>query len=441
MLLRGKSWVKRLHLLASCAKPAAGIRYHERLCAPPRYTLHRLFMKSRRLWIILAFVALALAAGVYYWQQQKAKAALPDVLTAPVARGTLEDAVLASGTIEATKLINVGAQVSGQVKRLYVKLGDSVKQGQLVAEIDSATQNNSVKDAEAQLAAAKAALASKQATFGKAERDLAQQQALAKQGFIAQSALVQFQTSLDTARADVAAAQAQIEQFAVRAQTAQTNLGYTRITAPMDGVVVAIVTDEGMTLNANQTAPTIIKLADLSTMTIEAQISEADVPRVRPGMAATFTLLGDPDKRYNASLRAIEPGPVDMATSTGQTSSGGNTNAIYYNGLLDVPNPDGKLRISMTAQVSITLQKEENALLIPASVLGRRAKDGSYTVRVATGDKGAQQISERKIHIGLNNRVQAQVLDGLKEGEQLVVGDAAQGSGAGSGGRRGVRMF
>jgi macrolide-specific efflux system membrane fusion protein len=106
-----------------------------------------------------------------------------------------------------------------------------------------------------------------------------------------------------------------------------------------------------------------------------------------------------------------------------------------------VPNPDGKLRISMTAQVSITLQKEENALLIPASVLGRRAKDGSYTVRVATGDKGAQQISERKIHIGLNNRVQAQVLDGLKEGEQLVVGDAAQGSGAGSGGRRGVRMF
>ena len=147
-------------------------------------------MKSRRLWITLALVALALVAGVYNWQQQKAKAATPDVLTAPVERGTLEDAVLASGTIEATKLINVGAQVSGQVKRLYVQLGDTVKQGQLVAEIDSATQSNSVKDAEAQLAAAKATLASKQAFLSKAERDLAQQQALAQQGFIAQSALL-----------------------------------------------------------------------------------------------------------------------------------------------------------------------------------------------------------------------------------------------------------
>lgn len=417
------------------------IRYYGKLCTHSRYTLHRLLMKSRRLWITLALVALALVAGVYYWQQQKAKAATPDVLTAPVERGTLEDAVLASGTIEATKLINVGAQVSGQVKRLYVQLGDTVKQGQLVAEIDSATQSNSVKDAEAQLAAAKATLASKQATFSKAQRDLAQQQALAKQGFIAESALVQFQTSVDTARADVEAAQAQIEQYAVRAQTAHTNLGYTRITAPMDGVVVAIVTDEGMTLNANQTAPTIIKLADLSTMTIQAQISEADVPRVRPGMAATFTLLGEPDKRYNATLRAIEPGPVDMASSTGQAASGGNTNAIYYNGLLDVPNPDGKLRISMTAQVSITLKKVDDALLIPASVLGRRAKDGSYTVRVATGAKGQQSISERTVHIGLNNRIQAQVLDGLKEGEQLVVGDAASGGGAGNNTRRGVRMF
>ena len=417
--------------------------YHAATPHPPSstHTLPFLLMKTRRFWFALLALLLLAAVGSYFWKQAKQKSATPDLLTAAVERGTLEDAVLASGTIEATKLINVGAQVSGQVKRLYVKLGDTVKQGQLVAEIDSATQSNSVKDAQAQLAAAKAALASKQATAAKVERDLAQQQALAKQGFIAQSALLQFQTSLDTARADVAAAQAQIEQYAVRAQTAHTNLGYTRITAPMGGVVVAIVTDEGMTLNANQTAPTIIKLADLSTMTIQAQISEADVPRVRPGMAATFTLLGEPDLRYSASLRAIEPGPVDMASSSaGQTASGGNTNAIYYNGLLDVPNPEGKLRIAMTAQVSITLKKVENALLIPASVLGRRAKDGSYTVRVATGEKGQQSISERKVHIGLNNRIQAQVLDGLKEGEQLVVGDAASGSGAGNQ-RRGVRMF
>jgi macrolide-specific efflux system membrane fusion protein len=265
---------------------------------------------------------------------------------------------------------------------------------------------------------------------------------LAQKGFIASSALTQYQTTWDTAQAEVQAAQAQIEQYAVRAKTAHTNLGYTRITAPMDGVVVAIVTDEGMTLNANQTTPTIIKLADLSTMTIKAQISEADVPRVQPGMAASFTLLGDPDKRYAAQLRSIEPGPVDMASSSGQAASGGNTTAIYYNGVFDVPNPDGKLRIAMTAQVSITLYKVDGALLIPASALGKRSPDGSYTVRVATGEKGQQKIAPRQVRIGLNNRVQAQVLSGLKAGEQVVLGDAAQGgAGMAGGGRRGVRMF
>lgn len=398
-------------------------------------------MKLRRFWWVFSLVLLLMAGGGYYWKSKvQAKAPL-DVLTTPVQRGNMEDAVLATGTIEASKLINVGAQVSGQVKRLYVELGDTVKQGQLVAEIDSDTQNNSVKDAQSQLIAGQAQLQAKQANLAKAQSDLAQQAKLAGQGFIAASALTQYQTLVDTAKAEVDAAQAQVAQYSVRAQTAKTNLGYTRITAPMDGVVVAIVTDEGMTLNANQTAPTIIKLADLSTVTIKAQISEADVPRVRPGMAAKFTLLGDPDKSYQATLRSIEPGPVDMATSTGAAASGGNTTAIYYNGLLDVPNPDGQLRISMTAQVSITLQQAKDALLIPASALGKRQPDGSYTVRVATGAPGQQQISPRQVRIGLNNRVQAQVLDGLKEGEQVVLGDAAQGGGAGTGGRRGVRMF
>ncbi len=399
-------------------------------------------MRKKIGWLLALAVVLAVA-GYFYFKQSQSKKQTPDVLTTTVTRGDLEDSVLASGTIEASKMINVGAQVSGQVKRLYVALGDEVKQGQLVAEIDSATQKNAVQDAQAQLTAAKATLAAKQAALHRAQVDFQQQKNLADKGFVSSNALTVAQTSLQSAQADVAAAKAQIEQFAVRAETANTNLGYTRIVAPMDGVVVAIVTDEGMTLNANQTTPTIIKLADLSTMTIEAQISEADVPRVQPGMGAYFTLLGDPDKRYEATLRAIEPGPIDIASSTGQSSGAGSSNtAIYYNGLFDVPNPDGKLRIAMTAQVSITLDKRENALLLPAGALSGRGRGGVRTVRVATGEKGQQQISEREIRTGLNNRVQVEVLDGLKEGEQVVIGDAATGSG-GSSNRRpgGVRMF
>ena len=396
------------------------------------------------LWWLLALVLLGAVFGVYKMQNAKKNAA-PEVLSAPVERGSLEDTVLASGVIQAFKLINVGAQVSGQVKRLHVKLGDKVSQGQLVAEIDSATQSNSLLDAQAALANAQAQRNAKQAQLVKAEADLQQQATLAKQGFIAESALLTAQTAVKSARADVAAMDAQVQQYAVRSKTAGTNLSYTRIVAPMDGVVVAIVTDEGQTLNANQTTPTIIKLADLSTMTIQAQISEADVPRVQAGMEAWFTILGEPDKRYRATMRAIEPGPIDIATSSTQAAAGTSANAIYYNGLLDVPNPDGKLRISMTAQVSIVLQKIDNTLLLPSGALTRtrgvKGAPGGYTVRVIKGDAGEQKIEERAVKIGLNNRVQAQVLEGLQEGERVVVGQAGA-AGAPTGAKpRGLRMF
>lgn len=400
--------------------------------------------RPKWLWWLLALLLLAVAFGIY--KMQSAKQNVPtEVLSAPVERGSLEDTVLASGVIQAYKLINVGAQVSGQVKRLHVKLGDKVSQGQLVAEIDSATQSNSLLDAQAALANAQAQRNAKQAQLVKAEADLQQQAALAQQGFIAESALLTAQTAVKSARADVAAMDAQVQQYAVRSKTAGTNLSYTRIVAPMDGVVVAIVTDEGQTLNANQTTPTIIKLADLSTMTIQAQISEADVPRVQAGMEAWFTILGEPDKRYRATMRAIEPGPIDIATSSTQAAAGTSANAIYYNGLLDVPNPDGKLRISMTAQVSIVLQKIDNTLLLPSGALTRtrgvKGAPGGYTVRVIKGDAGEQKIEERAVKIGLNNRVQAQVLEGLQEGERVVVGQAGA-AGAPTGAKpRGLRMF
>ena len=398
--------------------------------------------RPRWLWWLFAIVVLAVGLGIY-WSQSAKKNVPTEILSAPVERGNLEDTVLASGVIQAFKLINVGAQVSGQVKRLHVKLGDTVSQGQLVAEIDSATQSNSLQDAEAALANAQAQKTSKQAQLAKAEADLRQQQVLAKQGFIAESALLAAQTAVKSGRADVAAMDAQIQQYAVRSKTAATNLSYTRIVAPMNGVVVAIVTDEGQTLNANQTAPTIIKLADLSTMTIQAQISEADVPRVHSGMEAWFTILGEPDQRYRATLRGIEPGPIDIASSGTQAAAGTSANAVYYNGLLDVPNPDGKLRISMTAQVSIVMQKIENALLVPSGALTRsrdpKGKRG-YTVRVLKGDKGEQTIEERAVKVGLNNRVQAQVLEGLQEGERVVVGQS-DGAAVPGAKPRGLRMF
>ena len=285
-------------------------------------------IKSHPWWLALGtvFVALALLAG---WQLWGKAPAAPSVITADVVRGDIEDSVLAAGTIQAAKLINVGAQVSGQVKKLHVKLGDVVEQGQPIAEIDAATQQNNLKDAQAALGSAQAQKTAKQSALALAQNNFERQKYMFEREASSKADYQTAQHALAAAKADLAAAEAAIAQYTVRVQTAQTNLGYTRITAPMAGTVVAIVTDEGQTVNANQTAPTIIKLAQLDAMTIQAQISEADVPRVAPGQPAYFTILGEPERRHQASLHSIEPGPIDINSYDGRATSNNSNTAVY----------------------------------------------------------------------------------------------------------------
>lgn len=364
----------------------------------------------------------------------------PAVATAPVTVSDLEDTVLATGTIGAFKQVSVGAQVTGEVKKLHVALGDKVRQGQLIAEIDALPQQNSLRNSQAALQSAQAQLHARQAALKQAELVAARLRELVAADAGARADLESAEATLTTARADVAAQQAQISQAQVAVDTAQVNLGYTRVTAPMDGVVVAVVTEQGQTVNANQSAPTIIKLARLDLMTVKAQISEADVPRVKPGMPVYFNLLGEPDRRYEVKLRAIEPGPTTIATdtTTGSSTSTSTTSAVYYNGIFDVPNPEDRLRINMTAQSSIVLAHVEKALTLPSAALGARAGGDRYRVRVL--EQG--RVVERIVRIGLNNRVRAQVLEGLKEGEQVVTSEAAPaGTASTSNQRRGPPPF
>ena len=396
-----------------------------------------------RLFAILGVLALA-SWGVYAKFIKKPPA--PEVITAEVERTNLEDTVLASGTIKSERDVNVGAQVSGQIKKLHVDLGDQVKQGQLLAEIDSTTQTNTLRNAEAQVALLQAQLQAKEALYRQAEITFKRQQGLFKLDAASQAELDEAEATLATTRADINALQAQIKQANISVDTARVNLGYTRILAPIDGVVTGVIAEEGRTVNAVQSAPTIIKLSRLDSVLIKAQISEADVVRVKPGLPVYFTILGEPQKRYEAKLRAIEPSPeseqVDTSTKTTTTTSSSTTAAVYYNGLFEVPNPDGKLRVAMTAQVFIVLAKADEVLAIPSSALGKRnKKDSTYAVRVLEGEPGGvQRVVDRQVKVGLNNRVQAQVLSGLKEGERVVVGEASAG-GSSAGSRRPPGMF
>jgi macrolide-specific efflux system membrane fusion protein len=383
---------------------------------------------TRRGLMALAVAGLAVA-GLVVKTAWFAPPAPPQVTSAAVERGDLEVSVLATGTINAFKLVSVGARASGEVKRLAVALGDQVREGQLIAEIDALTQHNELRDAEASLRSAEALVTARQTALAQAQVSAKRQRELAAADAGARADQEAAEAALATARAEVESQQALVAQARIRVGTARLNLGYAKVLAPMDGVVVAIVTEQGQTVNAAQSAPTIIKLAQLDKMTIKARISEADVPRVKAGMPVYFSLLGEPDRRIQATLRAVEPGDTTLAdatSATSATSGTGTASAIYYNGIFDVPNADGALRINMTAQATIVLATAKDALSVPVAALRPRdAKAPGYKVRVIGPDG---RIEDRPVRIGLNNRVRVQVLEGLNEGEEVVTAEALPSS-------------
>lgn len=383
-------------------------------------------MSTKRRLVIGGIVVAAALALFLAWKLFSGPAE-PVVATAKVTRGELEQTVEATGTLEPKELVSVGAQVSGRLEQLHVAVGDVVHQGDLIGMIDQRTQTNSLETAKADLANMQAQLAGAKATLAKAQLAYRRQQALGSGEATSQADFEAARAELQSAQASYDALQAQIRAATVSVDTAEVQLGYTKITAPMDGVVVSVVTKQGQTVNANQSAPTIVILAKLDVMTVKAEVSEADVINVKPDLPVYFTILGDPDKRYQAKLRLIEPAPesivneVDSSSSTSSSTSTSDS-AIYYNALFEVPNEDGRLRALMTAKVSIVLAKRANALTIPSTALGTKGKDGTYMVRVK-GDDG--KIAARKVHIGIDNNISAEVLSGLKEGESVVVGEAS----------------
>ena len=390
-------------------------------------------MKLRRMH--LAVLVAVVAAGVGGWALLAGSAPAPVPSLAPVQRGTVTRTVLASGMLEARQLVSVGARVSGQVETLAVALGQQVAAGEVIARIDSQDQQNALLQAEAALAGIEAQIAAKQATLERGERVLARQQALQAQNISSKEALDTATADVLIYRAELDALQAQKASAEVTVSTARVALERTQITAPIAGTVVAILVKQGQMVNAAQSAPTIVKIADLSTMLVKAEISEADVMNVAPGQSVSFTTLGASDRPFQAVVRDIEPAPTEIESSDTISSD----RAIYYNGLLEVENPEGRLRIGMTAEVSIELDRAEDVLTVPAAAV-KRVRAGHY---VEILDPATGAAARREIVAGLSDKVVTEIRDGLAEGERVVTGTAAPASArAGTGERmRTPRMF
>ena len=391
--------------------------------------------KSWWRWIIAILVLAALAGGGwYYFGRTQAE---PPPPTVEVTRGDVQQTVLASGSLEANTVTSVGAQVSGRIETLHVKLGDTVKKGDPIADIDSLDQENAVKSAQAALANMKAQRLGKVADQTQAQQTLARTEQLLKQNLKSQADYDSATATVDAAAASLAALDAQISQAELAVDSANLNLSRTKITSPVDGTVVAVLVSEGQNISSAQTSPTIVKVADLDTMVIKAQISEADVTRVQPGQKAFFTILGEPNNQIEATLRSIEPAPDAITTADSGISS--SDNAIYYNGRFEVKNPDHKLRIAMTAKISIVLKEAKDALLLPSAVLGSPNRQGKYFVRVL--DPRTGEITPHEVTVGINNNISAEITGGLDEGDEVVASGVAglrqaSGTTAGGGGGR-----
>ena len=343
----------------------------------------------------------------------------PRIATAVI--GDIESTVLASGTLQAVNQVNIGAQVSGEVRSLKVVLGQQVKKGDLIAEIDSTPQKNELRNAEAALRSQEAQMRAKQVSLRQAESALQRQRYMLEQDASSRAEYESAEAARNMARDDAAGFEAQIEQARIQADKVKVDLAHTKIRAPMSGTVVAIVTKEGQTLNSAQQVPTIVRLARLDTIQVKAQISEVDVARVKAGQPVYFTLMGEPGRRYQSHLQVVEPVP-DSANQDAPAGGGGATaSSVYYNGLFSVRNRDGRLRIGMTAQVSIVLAHAKNAVLVPLAALGEKRPKGRYIVQVLNNG----QSEAREVQVGARDNLHVQIVKGLKAGEQVLLQDAA----------------
>lgn len=343
-----------------------------------------------------------------------------------VTRGNLESLVTAQGKLEPKDYVDVGAQVSGSVVKMHVEISDTVKTGDLIAEIDPDIYEARVKASEARLSQLQAQKSQQDALIKQAEWKYERNKKLYADRAVSKEALEDSEISFDIAKASLRAIEAQIEEAGSSLEGDKANLNYTKIFSPMDGTVVAQEVKEGQTINANQTTPTIVQVANLDMMTAKAQVAEADVMKLQDGMPVYFTTLGSGERRWEGTIRQILPTPETI------------NNVVLYNVLVDVANKDLLLLPGMTTQMFFIVAQAENAPIIPANVLGRRVRDRdtkeglAYEVLVLNARGGTET---RVVIVSLSDRAKAAIADGLEAGERVVPAQASSANGGSSASR------
>lgn len=370
----------------------------------------KFFKNKKRL---LVYVILAAAAAGLYFKYFKKEDTIT-YITQPVRRQNVEKVVNATGEVKAVDLVTVGAQVSGKIEKLYVSIGQTVKMGDMIAEIDSTTQQNDVDIAKAKMSSYQAQLKSAKTSLKIARKQYQRMQSLKKQNAASTEDLENAEDGYESAMSKVAEIEASLKETEISLSTAETNLGYTKITAPLDGTIVSVPVKVGQTINAAMDTPTIVQIADLNQMEIYIEISEGDIGNIKPGVKVTYSVLADMNKVYETTLKSIDPA-LTLLTDDQYTEVVDSSEAIYFYGRLVVPNADGKLRIGMTTQNVIYVESAEDVLTVPAMAL-KGDVDGKYVeVRTAEG------VERRPVITGVSDDLNVEIKKGVSEGEEVVI--------------------
>ena len=383
-------------------------------------------MKKSKILIIL----LILGVGGYFVYDKffNIKDEKVEFITKKAKKGSFSKKVDATGEIFATELIDVGAQVSGQIKKLYVKLGDQVKKGDMIASIDSSTQQNSIDNKEAQLAIYKAQLESAKVALNIAKTQFDRENALFAKNATSKQEFESVKNTYSANSAKIKELEAQIKQTNIELSTAKINLGYTKITAPRDGTVVSVQVEEGQTVNANQTTPTIVNIADLSHVKMKMQIAEGDITKIKVGTPVEYSILSEPTKKFQTTVSSIDPGLTTLSdgsygssssSKSSYSSSSSSSSAVYYYAQSIVDNKDGILRIGMTTQNELLIANVEDAIIVP-SIGIKKDENGTFVYVLKDG-----KPVKTAVKTGIKDNLDTQIISGINEGDEIIT---SQGS-------------
>jgi macrolide-specific efflux system membrane fusion protein len=346
-----------------------------------------------------------------------APAAAPIKLdTVTARRGDLQDTVEATGKLQLHKWADTYPRIGGQVKDVAVAIGDTVKADQVVLEIIPTQQPTKAESNRAQMARLQAELADQRAQLDYADLQLKRQTELKAQNATREEAFESARMNASSASARVDAINAQIQELEATLKIDEDARQQTHVKAPLAGTVVALAVRPGQMVAAAQPAVALLRIADLSEMTVAARVAENDVTRLRPGMAASFTTPGYPGKHWSGKLRQVIPIPADGSGEQGKEA--------FYTVLFEVRNPEHKLMSGMTAQVQFVVGQARDAVLLPEKGLGAPDDDGFCSVNVLDAER---HVSVRKVKVGVRGRQQVQIVSGLAAGDRVLVGPVPEG--------------